>query len=591
MNRQSNKPHPTTNPLLLNAVIFFQLLLVVVLLNGCSKKPEAQQTNSKNGSVSDSTSRQPVAEISKTGDEIEWETPTEWALLVTQKLKKPFIRCVLLKNIAAAQFEEGEKEQALSTLQPTLELIYETEMVTVDSIKVEEAIVKLLLKMGEINLAIKVAEKFKNPNVKIAAFEEIALTLIRKGKTAQAIEEVQKLENTLYTKNAFENVADELVQEGQKELALQMVESIPEWDQKGSVLCSMAWSLYGQDHREQALIMLKHVGGMAQKIEDTATREKLLSLLAGTFARGGNYKRALELVQLIKNPEISESALEFVAVTLTTSGDLKHALEIVEKIKDPDLKLSARKDIALVIAKKTGDYEQSLTVAQAIENEDVLYSTFEGMARNLAWFGKGKETVLVIQKLKPLNNRPFFFRNIAYWLVKSGNLESAMAIVDLIESQEDQSSYLANIAHSVAESGESKNALGILQDIQIPTIKNRASANVALGLAQAGKTKDALEILSQIENVSAKVPVLVEISLALDVVGDKTKALEILSDAIEGAIQSGPKYVLMDCIMPLASDPITDKQEKDSSVVPARVMKKTFSPQEKELAQKLLRAI
>ncbi|QGQ32305.1 hypothetical protein [Gimesia maris] len=46
-------------------------------------------------------------------------------MLIAQEDKRVNSRCQLLNDIARAQLAAGEKEQALQTLQPALELIHE----------------------------------------------------------------------------------------------------------------------------------------------------------------------------------------------------------------------------------------------------------------------------------------------------------------------------------------------------------------------------------------------------------------------------------------------------------------------------------
>lgn len=522
---------------------------------------------------------------------LKWKTPTEWALQVARNLKDPFLQCAILNSIARAQLEAGEKQQALATLKPALEMVYKTEQVVINSNRVQESIVKTLLKIGELELAIQTAKKFTNFMIKIPAFKEIALALIEAGKIPQAVEVIQSLENVHAAKRVYETVVKSLVQQGQKQRALQFVEQVPRSNHKGSALCAMAWVFHEQGDSQQAFEVLKPVEGLYQKVEDETARDQLLSMYAGTLARGGQYKRPLELIELIKDRDFAEEALEFVAVTLTASGDSKHGLEIADKIKSPILKLTALQGISGTIANKSGDYEQAIKVAEMIKDPGAREAALAGIARLSAKAGKGKQTEEVVQKLSNLDQSSFFLRDVAHQLVKTGNLKSAMKIVEMIQSPETKSVVLASIAQAVACSGETRVALGVVQKIQIPMRKDQTLAQVASGFAEAGKTDDALKVVFQVENRVQKVRVLIEIAATLLKTGDEIKGVAVLNEALDLVSKGRATNYLVDITMPLASQPLTAAQQKASKKDFVSPLKKSFTPEEKRVATRILNAI
>ncbi|QDT76675.1 Anaphase-promoting complex, cyclosome, subunit 3 [Gimesia maris] len=527
----------------------------------------------------------------KRATSLKWETPTEWTLQVARNLKDPFVRCVILNRIAQAQIAAGEKEQAMQTLKPALEVVYETEQVIISSNRVQESVVKSLLKAGKLESAIQTAKKFTNPMIKVAAYTDVALELIKTEKMKQAAEEIQSLENVHVVKQICGNVAESLVQQGQKQRALEFVEQISLWDHKGSALCAMAWVYYEKDDLQQGLEILKSIEGMYQKVEDETARDQLLSLYAGTLGRGGLYQRPLELIALIKDRDFAQSALEFVAVTLTASGDAKRGLEIVDKIKSPTIKLTALQRISGTIAHKSGDIEQALKVAETIEDPGTREAALEGIARLAAKAGKGKQTEEVMQKLSKLDQNTFFLRDVAYHLVETGNLKSAMQIAELMQTEESKSIFLDSIARAVARSGETKAALDIIQKIQVPMRKDQARSRVAAGFAETGKTDEAIQLVSQIKNGVEQTRVRTEIAAALFKTGDDTQGVKVLNDAIDFASKHRARNYLVDVIMPLASEPLTAAQQKETDKDIVTPLKKSFTPDEKRVAKRLMKAL
>lgn len=521
----------------------------------------------------------------------EWQTPAEWALLTTHQLNDSFLRCVLLNKIAEAQLIEGQKEQALQTLKPALELVYETEQVVINSLKVQEAIVKTLLRMGELDLAIQTAKKFTNPMIKNPAFREIALELIKAGKMNRAVDEIQSLENVHAAKSVFTKVAEALVQQEQKQVALEFVEQIPRWDHKGSALCAMAWVYYEEGDRQQGLEVLKPVEGMYPKVEDETARDQLLSLYAGTLARGGQYKQPLELIALIKDRDFAESAYEFAAVTLTAAGDAEQGLKIASQINEPFVKVSALQGIAGTIANKSGDFDEAVKVAAMIEEGRPRDYALENIGRFSARAGKGEATVSVVQQISNLDHSPFFLRTVAHHLVETENLKVAMQIAESMKTEESKAMFLDGIARAMARSGETRAALDIVQKIQVPMTKDQARSRVAAIFAEAGKTDEALNVSVQIESGVEQARVLTEIAAALFKTGDEAQGVKVLDEAIDLASKYRARNYLVDVIMPLACKPLTAAQQKAADKDIVTPLKKSFTPGEKRVANRLLQAV
>ena len=124
-----------------------------------------------------------------------------------------------------------------------------------------------------------------------------------------------------------------------------------------------------------------------------------------------------------------------------------------------------------------------------------------------------------------------------------------------------------------------------IEDAEDAGTKAFALSKIALALAEAGDFKQAVEVAQKIENARFKTSALSDIASALAKAGDSNQAVEV-AQKIENA-----KYkilALSNIAMTLATEPISENKKDDRAV---HLMKKSFTPKEKQLAKQLVEAV
>ncbi|QEG14245.1 tetratricopeptide repeat protein [Gimesia maris] len=543
----------------------------------------------------------------------QWQTPTEWVLLIAQEDKRVNSRCQLLNDIARAQLAAGEKEQALQTLQPALELIHEA----VDIGAENTSIIDTLILLGEVETAVQTAKDFRSPVLTDPAFKAIALELIKTGKISEAVEAVQNLENERSAIRVYESVVESLVQQGQQQQALEFVEQIPQLNHKGAALCALAMVYHKQGDSQKAFELLKPIADWYQKVDDQTVvdrymtrRDQLMVKLAAAYARGGNSKRALEIANKISVPQSRNAELAKIAEHIAReSGDYEQALEIVNQIQISKLQYSTGKFLALmnistIIARDSGDFEWAMKVADEIkgrESEIAAYRkpALEEIATLAAKTGNEAQTMAVVEKISQmyhLRDRPLSLNNVAFHLVENGHLKSAMKVVEMIQSPEQKKHVWDAIASNYARSGKTEKAIEFAQKNQTKTDHDSALLLVASHLSEAGKSDEALKIATQVPassrtNSSIKVMVLERIALELLRKGDASKGLMALDEAVSVALESNDGIFPTLGIIPLACEPLTAAQQKEADKDIVTPLKKSFTPEESRVAKRLMKAI
>lgn len=524
-----------------------------------------------------------------TAASLNWETPAEWALLMTDFLENAYARGHLYNAIARAQYAAGARDEALQTLQTARDDIANVEGLFLKPVA-EALIVNTFLKWGQFDQAVQQAVKIENLNQKKSAIKQIAFALEEAGKTQQAIDVLRKLENPLEARSALNLLMFDLVEAGKKQEALKMVDQVTGVDQRASALCCIAWALSNQGKMKEAAGLLERVDKLLPQVKEQPSRDLLLNVYVASLARSGNHSKPLELISQIERQDLVENSLMLTAGLLTEAGQIAQGLEVAQKIENPETQVAAFQGIIKSLADRK-DFDRAEKIAGELKDEGSRYLAFEAIARGLAKAGKGKETVDVIRQIKFLHNRPFLLREIASSLVKSGKLDSARQIAGLIEEPEFQASYQVDIALALSEQGKLKAAQEMVEQVSVPAVKQYAPVKLATTLAQAGKPEAAQEYLSKIVNPTSRVHVQSEIASAFFRTRHKSEGLAMLNAAATASRQIKDKRVFSSCILMLAAEPLSDHQAAEKADLIPIQLKPSFTAEEKQLAEFLLQAV
>jgi len=208
------------------------------------------------------------------------------AIELVSRMRGGMAREPALRAIASAQVAAGQKEVALATLKQAEEA--------------GDKVAKIFLPKHDVNIAIGLAE---------AGEKEQAV-----AKLKQAVEAAK-----VYEKNQFSSASKESI------IAMRLMDLLP--------------AVINVADKDLKMMILKQVVDLAHGIEDANEKANTLSRISRRLAQAGQYKQAVETVQLIESAERKKSAMRGLAEVLPvlpeTNMRLRHINFIdVKRLKE-----------------------------------------------------------------------------------------------------------------------------------------------------------------------------------------------------------------------------------------------------------------
>ena len=185
------------------------------------------------------------------------------AIELVSRMRGGMARAPALLAIASAQVAAGQKEVALATLKQAEEA--------------GDKVAKIFLPKHDVNIAIGLAE---------AGEKEQAV-----AKLKQAVEAAK-----VYEKNQFSSASKEST------IAMRLMDLLP--------------AVINVADKDLKMTILKQVVDLAQGIEDANEKANTLSRISRRLTQAGQYKQAMETVQLIEAAERKKSAMQGLARVL-----------------------------------------------------------------------------------------------------------------------------------------------------------------------------------------------------------------------------------------------------------------------------------
>ena len=252
-------------------------------------------------------------------------------------------------------------------------------------------------------------------------------------------------------------------------------------------------SLNGVDdlsENSHAIVPLRLAEHIAEWIEDSWTRARVLAGLAGVLARAddtGGVRRvtdnAMNTVGRIQNSRQCVWVLAEVVGALVRTGDFERARRVAE---------------------------DAASAAEQIEVPWERVWTLGGLASGLAKAGLADEALAMAERIEKPWSRAWALAEVAEALARAGETDRARQVADnaastaeRIEAPQDRAQVLARVAEALARAGETDrarqvadNAASTAERIEEPQDRARVLAGVAEALAQAGAIDGALKIVS-----------------------------------------------------------------------------------------------
>jgi len=290
-------------------------------------------------------------------------------------------------------------------------------------------------------------------------------------------------------------------------------------------------------------------------------KDSALRNIAVSYAKVGEYDKALEVTTKIKDVFLNIMALCDIAVSYAEAGQREEASKILSQTLQLAKKTPFKLDAFSIIAgsyAKVGQYDKAFEVTTKIKKD--RYLTAEkyksealcSIADNYAEAGQKEKASKILsqalqlaKRLKHYDLPCFVLRDISRVYAKIGQYDKAIEVADTIwgsTSPGFDSLYrikaLCDIAVSYAEAGQKEKASKILsQALQVAKAIEEDSSNdnalcdIAVSYAKVGQYDKALEVAKTIFYYHWKSKALCEIASCYADAGESDKALEILETA------------------------------------------------------------
>lgn len=359
---------------------------------------------------------------------------------------------------------------------------------------------------------------------------------------------------------------------------------------KTSVLTPIAQGYVAARQPDTAEKILSQSLQEAQRIKKSPLpfrKAEALQQIAVTYAKAGNYDRAIPIAQSIANTDYSvyykAQALAGIASEYVQDGQLEPALQIAQTINAADTKAKAMAAIAAGYAKKKQPekasqvFSQALAVAQAADNPNIskpglladvaleyakagqldaplaVVQKLEDAfikAKSLAAIGilysqagqQQQATQLLSQTLESVNKikedykKSEVLQEIIRNSIEAGQSDYAVQVAQTIPDEFARSETLQQVAFQAVEKGQNEFALKIVQaiDKKFVDYRNRGLERIAIGYAKAGEYDKALQIAAD-TTYNDRVRTLAAIATEYSKAGQPKRAAEIFSQSLQAA--------------------------------------------------------
>ncbi|TWU12979.1 photosystem I assembly protein Ycf3 [Symmachiella macrocystis] len=271
----------------------------------------------------------PLADQGKAGADT-WETPSGLAQFMAMTIEDDGKRARALTEIGAAQFEAGEKQQALETL----------------------------------GHAVRAAQKSRNVRQKASALNSIVLILVKARKDERVREVVQAIRDHRERRTVQRNLVHYHIATGDFERAVETVRTMESDSTQAFLLIEIAAAQVKKGDQKQALETLKQATEVAETIQTPHRKASLLNSVSRILFHAGDKEQALavlnqalELAQMIENSRSKAFALGEIAAsqkqmrgTVEAIVTLKQALEVSQAIKNETTQNFTIRKIAIEFA-------------------------------------------------------------------------------------------------------------------------------------------------------------------------------------------------------------------------------------------------
>ncbi len=419
-----------------------------------------------------------------------------YALKLARRIRNEGKRAWVLGRIAEGQARAGDLSGARDTTQQALAL---AQLISIQKLRAGMfvVIIKARIEAGDFEQAVEIASTIDDQDMRDGALAEVAKTQAETGDIAQALEVARTIDSEDVRDGVLAEIAKVQAQAGAIAQAFTLTKTITDKEQKIRGLSAVAEELAKLDNTTDLRELTQPLAAKEQQVG------RLAILATGLAAAWSTYECVIDqaLTLVLKGLESSFHAKDYVTCLVDIAKLQAQAGDFT----------GARKS-----------FSQAFTAAQALPEED----HYEGwsrrgllcdIAKEQAGAGNVEQALALVQMVTPQEERVRPMIDIAKEQAEAGDrtgaqetLSQAQELAQTITHQRYRDWVLANVAETQAATGGIAQSQTVGRTITDENSRNRVLANVAVAQAKAqvrkGDRAGAREIFSQVVAEAQKLP-------------------------------------------------------------------------------------
>ncbi|MBW4601374.1 MAG: tetratricopeptide repeat protein [Calothrix sp. FI2-JRJ7] len=251
----------------------------------------------------------------------------EQATLATQKVSNPSFRINNLGAIGAEYAAVNQKPKANLLLEQALTIANKTKPASAQD-DLLLTVAGYTAKTGQYDQAIKIAKGIKSREYQAAALSRIAGEVARQEKFDLALQIAQRqIGNAAHKAGAIMEITRALVAAKQFDKAVAVAQSINRKYEKAGVLSEIALKYAENGNPDEAINLINTINKFSASLSDEANDiDWMLPVVAQSYAKAGNFDRAIKVAESIKITQHRVNALTKIANEYSDKGQKDKSL-------------------------------------------------------------------------------------------------------------------------------------------------------------------------------------------------------------------------------------------------------------------------
>ena len=313
-----------------------------------------------------------------------------------------------------------------------------------------EQITLAYLKAGQYEQALQATQFMADVHRQAHLLQQIALGNIRAGNYEQGLRLAQRIarltDQALFGVEVLTQIALRYVKAGQYDHALQVAQTTPRPSSTAWIMTEIAGTKEQKDFTARAFTTLSQAADIAMTIPNDSLKSLVQGQIGQTYARLGDYPRALEITQTIREVRHRTDTIVAIAHTAIEAGDLEHAQQLVQILTNGEEALS----------------KSQLFTSQALIEIAEKYTAVGHTEQALSVLSTASESVTAQSQPSP---QPEVVARLALAFLEAGNVHQAYQLTDTITVPDRRAQTLMQLAFRHADMGEIDLALQIAETL------------------------------------------------------------------------------------------------------------------------------